>query len=172
MCQACVPGYTHIGTVARPAAWSDERPPRGMTGNSLMLMSGCLKAGRADSGEDASMSPRPLTDRERAVLTAILAVDFAGVERFRAQAAGSLVFGGCACGRPSIDFFEGQNTGMTVVVNGEVKDSGTYDGLFLFTVHLPDSAGVLGGIEWVGQSDSNPEELPEPERLTIRAAGP
>src|SRR5687767_27594 len=111
--------------------------------------------------------PRQLTVRERSVLDALLTVDFDGVERLRSQAALAEVLGGCGCGYPSIDFFDGRNDGMTVVVNASVKDSGTYDGLFLFTVHLPDVGDVLGGIEWVGQSDSDPDELPPPEDLMI-----
>lgn len=116
------------------------------------------------------MYPRPLTDRERAVLTALLAVDFDGVEQLRAQAAEARVLGGCKCGCPSIDFFEGRNSGMSVVVNAGVKDSETYDGLFLYTVAIPGTGDVLGGIEWVGQGDIDPDELPAPEDLTITLA--
>ena len=112
-----------------------------------------------------------MTERERAVLTALLAVDFNGVERLRAQAAEAQVLGGCGCGCPSIDFFEGRSTGMTMVVNAGVKGSNTYDGLFLYTVGLPGRGEVLGGIEWVGQSETNPYELPAPEDLAITVAG-
>jgi hypothetical protein len=124
------------------------------------------------SRDDDYMDPRPLTDRERAVLTALLAVDFDGVEQLRAQAAEARVLGGCDCGCPSIDFFEGRNSGMTVVVNAGVKGSDTYDGLFLYTVGLPGTGEVLGGIEWVGQSETDPDELPAPEDLVITVAGP
>jgi hypothetical protein len=117
------------------------------------------------------MYPRPLTDRERAVLTALLAVDFDGVEQLRAQAAEPRVLGGCDCGCPSINFFEARNSGMTVVVNAGVKGSDTYDGLFLYTVDLPGAGDILGGIEWVGQSETDPDELPAPEDLAITAAG-
>lgn len=118
------------------------------------------------------MSPRPLTAREREVLTALLAVDFDGVERLRVQAAEAQVVGGCDCGCPSIDFFEGRNSGVTMVVNAGVRDSETYDGLFLYTVDIPGKGEVLGGIEWVGQSESDPDEFPTPEDLTITVAGP
>ena len=124
------------------------------------------------SGDDACMFPRPLTVREREVLTALLAVDFDGVERLRAQAAEAQVFDGCACGCPSIDFFEHRNNGMRVVVNAGLKDSETFDGLFLFTVDLPESGEVLGGIEWVGQGESNPDEFPAPQDLAVDVAGP
>lgn len=61
---------------------------------------------------------------------------------------------------------------MTVVVNAGVKDSKTYDGLFLYTSTLPGGGEVLGGIEWLGQSDSDPDELPAPADLIITSAGP
>jgi hypothetical protein len=91
--------------------------------------------------------PRPLTDREQAVLNALLTVDFDGAERLRAQAVGARVFAGCDCGCPSIDFFEGRNSGMSVVVNAGVRNSGTYDGLFLYTVDVPGT-----GRSWVASS--------------------
>ena len=127
---------------------------------------------RPCSRNDGYMYPRPLTAREQAVLTALLSVDFDGVEQLRAQAAEAQVFGGCACGCPSIDFFEGRNSGMRVVVNAGVKHSDTYDGLFLYTVDIPGGGEVLGGIEWVGQGESDPDELPAPEDLTIALATP
>ncbi|HXH78682.1 hypothetical protein [Nocardioides sp.] len=117
------------------------------------------------------MYPRQLTVRERAVLDALLTADFDGVEGLRAQTAEAEVLGGCGCGCPSINFFEGRTEGMDIVVNAGFKNSTTYDGLFLFTVRLPDVGDVLGGIEWVGQSDSDPDELPAPEDLTIALAG-
>ena len=116
------------------------------------------------------MYPRPLTSRERAVLAALLAVDFEGVERLRAQATDVEVRGGCGCGCPSIDFFEGPSSGMSLVVNAGVRGSGTHDGLVLYTVDLPGAGEVLGGIEWVGQSEPDPEELPAPEDLIITLA--
>lgn len=118
------------------------------------------------------MYPRPLTAREQAVLIALLSVEFEGVERLRAQAGEAQVFGGCACGCPSIDFFKGRNSGMSMVVNAGVRDSDSYDGLLLYTVDLPGTGEILGGIEWVGQSESDPDELPAPEDLTITLATP
>jgi hypothetical protein len=118
------------------------------------------------------MYPRPLTARERAVLDSLLAVDFNGVEELRTQAARAEVRGGCQCGCPSINFFEGQNSGMTMLVNGAVRDSATFDGLFLFSVGLPGVGAILGGIEWVGKGASHPDELPSPDDLVISVAGP
>lgn len=60
---------------------------------------------------------------------------------------------------------------MNIVVNAGVKDSESYDGLFLYTVDIPGTGRVLGGIEWVGQSESDPNEFPPPEELRISAAG-
>jgi hypothetical protein len=116
------------------------------------------------------MYPRPLTARERSVLTALLAVDFDGVERLRSQAPEAAVLGGCGCGCPSIDFVEGRGNGMAIVVNAGVRDSETFDGLFLYTVDVPGAGEVLGGIEWVGQGESNPAELPAAEDLNIKLA--
>lgn len=57
-----------------------------------------------------------------------------------------------------------------MVVNARVKASATYDGLFLYTVEMPGAGEVLGGIEWVGQAESDPDELPPPENLAITLA--
>ncbi|MBF4162590.1 hypothetical protein [Nocardioides acrostichi] len=113
------------------------------------------------------MYPRPLSTRERDVLTALLAVDFEGVERLREQAAGVQVLGKCGCGCPSIDFFSGPNDGMEAVVDAQVRDSKTFDGLFLYTIDSPGLGEVLGGIEWQGQDDKSPAEFPPPESLRI-----
>ncbi|HZC52138.1 MAG TPA: hypothetical protein VE441_06535 [Mycobacterium sp.] len=107
---------------------------------------------------------RPLTARERAVLDALLAVDFDGVEQLRREAKDAVVVGGCDCGCPSIDFYNQVGEGMDIRVNAGVD--GTFDGLFLYTV-----GGHLGGIEWVGNSEeADPDEFPDPERLTISPA--
>lgn len=60
----------------------------------------------------SGMDARPLTQRERAVLEALLAVDFEGVETLRGQAAQAVVVGTCSCGCPSIDFQHGRGLGM------------------------------------------------------------
>jgi hypothetical protein len=46
----------------------------------------------------------PLTDRQRAVLDALLQFDHPGVEDLRRQAASARVRPSCACGCPSIGF--------------------------------------------------------------------
>jgi hypothetical protein len=107
---------------------------------------------------------RPLTERERETLNALLSVDFDGVEALRLEAEQAVVVGGCDCGCPSIDFYEEPGIGMHVRVNAETQDD--FDGLFLYTV-----AGRLGGIEWVGASgEVDPPEFPDPATLEISPA--
>ena len=39
-------------------------------------------------------------------------------------------------------------------------------------VDIPGVGDVLGGIEWVGQGDAKPDELPAPEDIAITLATP
>ena len=114
------------------------------------------------------MEARPLTQRERAVLEALLAVDLEDAETLRRQAAEVVVVGTCGCGCPSIDFQHGRGAGMAVRVNAGVRGSG--NSLFIYTIEDPQQRQVLGGIEWVGVEETDPDELPSPELLDIRAA--
>ncbi|WP_130511266.1 hypothetical protein [Krasilnikovia cinnamomea] len=114
------------------------------------------------------MDARPLTQREREVLEALLTVDFQDVERLRRQAADVAVVGMCGCGCPSIDFERGRGLGMAIRVNASVR--GSNDGLFLFTIEDPQRGEVLGGIEWVGVEDEDPGELPSSDVLDISPA--
>src|SRR5690349_4779712 len=114
------------------------------------------------------MDPRPLTTRERAVLEALLSVDFPGVENLRRQANEVLVVGKCNCGCPSVDFQRSRDLGMTIRANAALRDS--YDGLFLYTVEDPELGMILGGIEWVGVGETDPDELPEPYLLSVESA--
>jgi hypothetical protein len=111
------------------------------------------------------MDSRPLTQRERAVLEALLAIDFPNAKTLRRQAAEVTVIGGCACGCPSIDFARGSG-GMTIRVNAGLR--GSYGGLFLYTVERSQRGEVLGGIEWVGVEETDPDEFPSPHLLDIR----
>ncbi|GAB3829744.1 hypothetical protein [Kribbella italica] len=113
------------------------------------------------------MDPRPLTPREREVLAALLSADLPGAADLRRQAAEVLVVGECGCGCPSVDFTAGGGLGMTVRVNAAVTDS--YDGLFLYTFESADQE-LLGGIEWLSGSETDPAELPHPSTLTIEPA--
>ena len=103
---------------------------------------------------------RPLTDRERDVLDALLAVEFDGVADLRRQAKDARVVGGCGCGCPSINFYSEPGTGLQVRVNAAVR--GSDEELFLFTLGTR-----LAGIEYTSISDQSPVELPEPGQLDI-----
>lgn len=109
--------------------------------------------------------PRPLTQRERAVLEALLAPYFPGVEPLRSQSADVRVVSVCGCGCPSIDFAQGP---MNIRVNARVR--GSMNGLFLYTVDDTEQGEFLGGIEWIGVSDRDPDELPQPTALDIEPA--
>ncbi len=111
------------------------------------------------------MDPRPLTQRERGVLEVLLSVEFDGVENLRRQVAEVVVVGVCGCGCPSIDFQHGRGLGMRVRVNATIPDS--YDGLFLYTVEDPERGELLGGVEWVGVGETDPDELPSPDLLDL-----
>lgn len=106
---------------------------------------------------------RPLTGRERAVLDALLAVEFDGVAELREQAKSVGVIGTCGCGCPSIDFNPHTGQGMWIRVNAGLR--GSYDGLFLYT-----HGDQLGGIEYLNNADEMPDQLPEPSLLDIEPA--
>jgi hypothetical protein len=118
--------------------------------------------------DDLDMEARPLTQRERAVLDALLAIDFTDVETLRDQATEVDVVGTCGCGCPSIDFQHGRGLGMRIQANASVR--GSYAGLFLFTTEDPQRGEVLGGIEWVGVDETDPDELPSPDLLDVKTA--
>lgn len=112
---------------------------------------------------DPDAAGRPLTERERAVLHALLSVDFEGVEELRKQAKTARVVGTCGCGCPSIDFDKAPGHGMWIRVNAGLRIPDSYDGLFLY--QLGDR---LGGIEYLSNSDGEmPNQLPDPSLLDI-----
>lgn len=125
-------------------------------------------ANTVPSGTIIAMEPRPLTLREQAVLEALLAVDFEGVENLRCQAANVVVVGECDCGCPTIDFRTEYGLGMSIRVNASIPIS--HDGLFLYTVEDPEQGELLGGIEWASVEETNPDEFPAPELLDIQSA--
>ncbi len=108
---------------------------------------------------------RALTHRERAVLNALLAVDFDRNGAMRAQAAATRVIGQCQCGCPSVDFAQQPGVGLTVLVNAEV--AGTNDTLFLCSID-----GRLGGIDYVSNEDTMATELPPPVASPLRLTHP
>lgn len=102
---------------------------------------------------------RALTDRERAVLDALVSVDFEGADDIRAQAASVRVVRTCDCGCPSVDFRIAPGVGLHPVVEADV--AGTRDTVFLYLL-----GGQLGGIEYVNVlGEQMPGELPHPSRL-------
>jgi hypothetical protein len=110
--------------------------------------------------------PRSLTARERAVLEAMLAVLFAGVEELRAQMSSPLAPGRCPCGCPTINFVKHEKRpGVHHVVNAAIR--GTTDGLALFVAD-----GRLQSLEYVGTSDEDPEEFPDPDCLVVEPLFP
>ena len=129
-------------------------------------MTGCC----AQDGDEVmiDMGARQLTERERAVLETMLSVDIPGAEALRRQASEAVVVDTCGCGCPSVDFQRGRGLGMSIRVNAAVPDS--HDGLFLYTIEDPERGEILGGIEWVGVGESNPDAFPSPELLDIRPA--
>ena len=114
------------------------------------------------------MDARLLIQRERAVLEALLAIDFQDVETLRRQATDVVVVGTCGCRCPSLDFQHRRGLGVAVRVNASVR--GSHDGLFLYTIKDPQRGEVLGGIEWVGVDETDQDELPSPELLDVRPA--
>lgn len=104
---------------------------------------------------------RPLTERERAVLDALLAVDLQGAEALRQQAASVRVVDVCGCGCPSIDFRTAPGVGISPIADAHVI--GSHDSLFLYLL-----GGQLGGIEYVNIFEEEmPSELPHPSRLDV-----
>ncbi|MFZ2502751.1 MAG: hypothetical protein WAW88_08795 [Nocardioides sp.] len=86
----------------------------------------------------------------------------------REQAKAVEVVNICGCGCPSIDFVAGRGLGMSARVNAAHNNSD--DGLFLWTIEDERNGELLGGIEWVGVSDSDPAELPDPAEITVTGA--
>src|SRR4051794_6077768 len=129
-------------------------------------MAAIAEAGCVVDGTIVVVEPRLLTRRERAVLDALLGVDFQGVEKLRREAMEVVVVGMCGCGCPSVDFERAHGLGMTIRVNAAVSNSN--DGLFLYTIEDPQRGDVLGGIEWVGVGETDPDEFPAPDLFDIQ----
>ncbi|MGC4811189.1 hypothetical protein ACLQ29_11750 [Micromonospora sp. DT228] len=61
----------------------------------------------------------------------------------------------------------GRGLGMGIRVNASVR--GSHDGLFLYVIEDLERGELLGGIEWVGVEEADPDELPSPELLDIQS---
>jgi hypothetical protein len=103
--------------------------------------------------------PRPLSDRERSVLDALLGADFPGVEALRDQARSVQVEGRCDCGCPTIRFSSAP--GRHRLVAEGASDEG--QDVLLF-------AGERGldSLESSWTTDSPPVEFPPAEALRVR----
>ena len=104
---------------------------------------------------------RPLTPREREVLTFLLAGDVPGAAELRAQAETARVTGRCGCGCPTIDLAVDEELPAArlterVVVEADAPDGG----LIVFT-----DDGRLSGLEYWTTSDEVPGELPSVDRI-------
>jgi hypothetical protein len=110
--------------------------------------------------------PGPLTQNERALLDALLAHEFAGVESLRAQLGSAQAKRGCQCGCGTIEFvFSGEGLPLAdgpspVPAEGRVLNATGEDigGLLLFL-----EAGLLGSLEVYSYDDPLP--LPTPDRV-------
>lgn len=110
--------------------------------------------------------PGPLTQNERALLEALLAHEFAGVESLRAQVGAAQAKRGCQCGCGTIEFvFNDEGLPLAdgpspVPAEGRVLDATGEDigGLLLFL-----EAGLLGSLEVYSYDEPLP--LPTPDRV-------
>ncbi|HSC90116.1 MAG TPA: hypothetical protein VLB86_00530 [Gaiellaceae bacterium] len=109
--------------------------------------------------------PRPLTDREGAVLTFLLAVDAAGIEALRRQAEVAVATARCACGCGTISLDVDRSaaprsslTAFPLIEADAVEPGGP--GVLLF-----GDDGWLSAIECLYFDDVPPAELPAPAAL-------
>ncbi|MGW4519896.1 hypothetical protein [Amycolatopsis sp. NPDC004378] len=104
---------------------------------------------------------RPLSPAERAVLDHLLAGEFPGAPRLRAQLPTARVTGTCACGCPTIDFvvdpaLPAADLDGRVVVEADAPDGG----IIVFA-----EEGRLSGLEYWSVRDDVPAEFPPPEQI-------
>ena len=103
--------------------------------------------------------PRPLSDRERSVLDALLAADFPGVEALRDQAASLRVVGRCDCGCPTI-YFSTAPSRHQLVAEGASDDG---QDVLLFAGNQG-----LDSLESSWTTASPPAEFPSADGLAVR----
>ena len=107
---------------------------------------------------------RPLSETERQVLGAMLALDFPGAPELRAQVTSTVVSRHCDCGCPSVDLLVEGDVPLAAVtsrvpVNAEV-DGVVGGGLIVFV-----DDGRLSGLEFYSAEDSTPAEFPDLDRI-------
>jgi hypothetical protein len=112
----------------------------------------------------------PLTDRQRAVLDALLQFDHPGVEDLRRQAASARVKPSCACGCPSIGFEmdpQMPQTGFASVwPSSGWREEGPQE-VILFV-----NNGQLVDMELVTYDGETPSEWPDASEFVFNAGGP
>jgi hypothetical protein len=107
---------------------------------------------------------RPLSETERQVLGAMLALDFPGAPELRAQVPSTVVSGQCKCGCPSVDLVVEGDLPLAAVtsrtpVEAEV-DGVIGGGLIVFV-----DDGRLSGLEFYSAEDSTPSQFPDLDRI-------
>jgi hypothetical protein len=122
--------------------------------------------------------PRPLSETERAVLGALLAPWFPGVEELRAQLPHATVISTCDCGCPTVDMSVPSQVpaspvttrGRLAPVEGTVRPvaSEPVGNIILFVAEAR-----LRSLELVSYDERAPAEWPPLERITVeRTDGP
>ncbi|MEO3808051.1 hypothetical protein ABGB17_03520 [Sphaerisporangium sp. B11E5] len=107
---------------------------------------------------------------EQAVVLALLARDFPGVDELRAQVSSAVVSGRCSCGCATVDLRAGKGPRAFaspvqdgILISGTVQ--GRNDGVLLFV-----QDGHLSCLEIYSVEDE-PAPLPRPEDLVVDAPG-
>lgn len=114
---------------------------------------------------------RPLSDRERKVLAALLSVDFPGVAELRAQLQSARVAGSRTSGTaPSFDITVTGNAPrsplsqkMAPIAAMAFDTGGEYTGEFI--LWLAD--GYLSGLEYAWITDEAPRDLPDAGSIQV-----
>jgi hypothetical protein len=113
-------------------------------------------------GRMSEQFPRPLSERERAVLDALLSVDFTGVDALRQQARDVSVLGKCECGCPTVHFSTDERRNRLVAD----ADTAPYAGQSVLLFVTDDG---LDSLEVAWTTDQPPVEFPAAEDLIVRA---
>ncbi len=122
------------------------------------------------TGERTGEYPRPLTERESAVLGFMLTVDAPGVEALRAQARVAEVVGQCECGCATVYL----GVDRSRAPQSEIREYAAIDGstpynedhldaYFELIVFVRD--GWLDSLEIVFYGEEPPTEFPPPSRF-------
>ena len=110
--------------------------------------------------------PRPMTERERAILSFLLSVDALGVEALRVQAATAEVVGRCPCGCATINLrVDRAITPVSSIRTSPVIHAATPysdDTAKLYELILFLDHGWLSSVEIVYYGDTPPTEFPLP----------